>query len=157
MLHGRAAAAALRSPLPPALRAPVPRSVPLKPKDAAKKAEALRHKAMQSTQPQGSGLEVHHSGLGRLLDNVKTKLRLPLVGGGDVERAGAGADMQRTASADEAAGEGAGWGGAGQRMALCSSTPRLASKLSPCLPCPTCSRGGRRRLCGWTAPGRACT
>jgi hypothetical protein len=81
--------------------------VPLAPSQAAKKAEALRHKAMQRTPTRGhlsAGEGSVGSGLGRLLASAKHKLSLPH-GSGDVERAAGsagGVHMARTTSAEEA-------------------------------------------------------
>lgn len=82
-------------------------SVPLNPKESAKRSEALRRKALQRAHSRVQLGEPHNSGLGRLIEAAKNKLHLPL--GGDLERVGSGELAPRSPSAAEQAG---GQGGA---------------------------------------------
>ncbi|KAL4857919.1 ATP-binding cassette sub-family G member 2 [Chlorella vulgaris] len=87
-------------------------SVPQRPKEAAKKAEALRRKAMQSQaaarQGRALGGEQGSGTLSRIISSARTKLHVPAAfggsGSGDVERAGSGGSshMERAASAEDA-------------------------------------------------------
>ena len=88
--------------LPLSLPPPLCRSVPLNPKEAAKRSEALRRKALQRAHSRAAMGEAHSSGLGKLLEAAKHKLHLPL--GGDLERMASGDLTGRTPSAAEAAG-----------------------------------------------------
>lgn len=80
-----------------------PCSVPLRPKEAAKRREALRRKALQRAHSRVELGEPHNSGLGRLIEAAKNKLHLPL--GSDLERMGSGELAPRSPSAAEQAGE----------------------------------------------------
>lgn len=143
-----------------ALHAPVclpPCSVPLRPKEAAKRSEALRRKALQRAHSRTQLGEPHNSGLGRLIEAAKNKLHLPL--GGDLERVGSGELAPRTASAAEQAGECGATGGVfpwvgccqgrGYDLFLCCAwfaVPRIH----------TCVNGGYSHLCERWFPHRGC-
>jgi hypothetical protein len=77
--------------------------VPISAKEAARKSEALRRKAMLRSASEGGLGEEQGSGLLRLLANAKHKLHVPGfgAGGGDVERAGLG-DAEKSDSLEDA-------------------------------------------------------
>ena len=102
--------------------------MPLRPKEAAKRREALRRKALQRAHSRVELGEPHNSGLGRLIEAAKNKLHLPL--GGDLERMGSGELAPRSPSAAEQAGEcvgAVGFGlaglGGGSGAELCTALP----------------------------------
>lgn len=155
--------------------APTHCSVPLNPKESAKRSEALRRKALQRAHSRVQLGEPHNSGLGRLIEAAKNKLHLPL--GGDLERVGSGELAPRSPSAaEQAGGQGGaaaarmGWLGwllllagraAGSAIVLHAFLTSAVLQLHchPHLPRPlpslllhSCSRGSRSGFCGGPAP-----
>ena len=135
------------------------RSVPLRPREAAKKGEALRRRALRrcvSNATAESLADMHSNGLARLLAVAKHKLKLP--GGGDVEQNEPGSPI---GGAEDCAGttlEGLGsgqWGLAGTLLTLRQSrpcSPSLAGMRLTCLCSLASSPGRSRRLCRRSAP-----
>lgn len=116
--------------------------MPISAKEAARKSEALRRKAMLRSASEGGLGEEQGSGLLRLLANAKHKLHVPGfgAGGGDVERAGSG-DAEKSDSLEDAQG-------------LPRACPRRASR-STFQPMLLSLRSGRV-TCLHSAPGHIC-